>query len=127
MEKDPEKIFIILKNLLNDYSPPFKARKSKTNKKNNYELWSEKKVEIAGRIRSEVFFASIIKQKNYIGFYYMPVYTDSKLKEVFAPELLSLLKGKSCFHIKSLDKDLEKQIKEALITGLKLYKKRGWV
>ena len=57
----------------------------------------------------------------------MPVYTDTTLQDFFKPELLSLLKGKSCFHVKKLDDVLEKQIAQALESGYKLYKKRGWV
>lgn len=127
MNKSLQKIFLRLKKLLDNYSPPFTAKVSKTNKKKNYELWSEKEVEIAGRKRKEVFFAGLIIQKNYVGLYYMPVYVDTKLKDIFKPELLSLLKGKSCFYIKKLDKKLESQIKYALKEGVKLYKKRGWV
>ncbi|UCG69310.1 MAG: hypothetical protein JSV09_16285 [Thermoplasmata archaeon] len=92
-----------------------------------YDLWSFKNIEIDGRKRKEVFFASIIIQSNYVGLYYMPIYTDTELKDVFKPELLSLLKGKSCFHIKKLDKKLEKQIEQALALGYNLYKKRGWI
>jgi hypothetical protein len=92
-----------------------------------YDLWSFKDVEIAGRKRKEVYFAGLIIQSSYVGFYYMPIYTETKLKEVFEPELLSLLKGKSCFHIKKLDANLERQIKNALKTGYELYEKRGWV
>ena len=57
----------------------------------------------------------------------MPIYTDTSLKEVFDSELLATLKGKSCFHIKKLDKKLLSQIKKSLQIGFKLYKKRGWV
>jgi len=57
----------------------------------------------------------------------MPIYVDTSLREVFKPELLKLLKGKSCFHIKKLDSQLEKQIEDALKKGYDLYKKRGWV
>ena len=57
----------------------------------------------------------------------MPIYADSELKDVFDPELLKLLKGKSCFHIKELDAKLENQIRKALKVGFKLYKTRGWV
>ncbi len=39
----------------------------------------------------------------------MPVYAAPEMKQVFAPELLVLLKGKSCFHIKSLDARLMAQ------------------
>ncbi len=92
-----------------------------------YDLWSFKEVEVAGRKRKEVFFASIIIQSRHVGLYYMPVYTDTDLKDVFEPELLKLLKGKSCFHIKKLDSILERQIKEALEAGYQLYKRRGWI
>lgn len=92
-----------------------------------YDLWSFKDVEIAGRKRKEIYFAGLIIQSSYVGFYYMPVYADTKLEEVFEPELLSLLKGKSCFHIKELDTNLERQINKALESGYALYEKRGWV
>jgi len=74
-----------------------------------------------------VFFASIMIQSTYIGFYYMPIYTDVELKEVFKPELLKLLKGKSCFYIKDLSPEIISQIEKALEIGFKLYKKRGWI
>ena len=84
-------------------------------------------MEIAGRKRKEVFFASIIIQSTYVGFYYMPIYTDVSLKDFFKPELLKLLKGKSCFYIRDLSPEITFQIEEALEMGYNLYKKRGWV
>lgn len=92
-----------------------------------YDLWSRKTVIIAGRKRKEVYFAGLIIQSNYVGFYYMPVYMKTEMKQIFKPELLGLLKGKSCFHIKKLDAALEAQIKDALRKGYRLYKRRGWI
>ncbi len=117
-------IFQRLKKLLKKYEGPFTAKFDLDSK---FDLWSCKDVEIAGRKRTEVYFAGLIIQSNYVGFYYMPIYTDQKLEDVFDAELLSLLKGKSCFHIKALDATLEKQIAKALKEGYALYKKRGWV
>jgi hypothetical protein len=119
-----KEIFNQIKILLKKYEPPFNARSDFDSR---YELWSEKYIEIAGRKRKEVYFAGLIIQSNYVGFYFMPIYTDTSLKEVFGAELLETLKGKSCFHIKKLDKKLLSQIKKALQIGFKLYKKRGWV
>ncbi|MFZ1599593.1 MAG: hypothetical protein WAW26_27395, partial [Anaerolineae bacterium] len=79
------------------------------------------------RTRREVFFAGLIIQKGYVGFYYMPVYAQTELKDVFAPELLGLLKGKSCFHIKRLTPELLAQIEAALRAGYEMYRERGWV
>jgi hypothetical protein len=66
-----------------------------------YELWTGKPAVIEGRKKDSVFFASLIIQKDYVGFFFMPVYAEPELKAFFAPELLKLLKGKSCFHIRS--------------------------
>jgi hypothetical protein len=117
-------IFNRLKEMLKLYENPMRPKFDLDSK---YDLWSFKEVEIAGRTRKEVYFAGLIIQSSYVGFYYMPVYTDTKLKDIFEPELLSLLKGKSCFHIKKLDSNLERQIIRALKLGYELYKKRGWV
>lgn len=92
-----------------------------------YELWSEKHVEVEGRKRTELFFASVMIKKGYVGFYYMPVYVEQEIKKVFDPKLLKLLKGKSCFHIKALDDELISLIESAVASGYKLYKEKGWV
>lgn len=119
-----KQIFDQIKKLMKKYEPPFNAR---SDYESRYELWSEKEIEIEGRIRKDVYFAGLIIQSNYVGFYYMPAYTTALIKEIFEPELLSTLKGKSCFHIKQLDKKLLSQIKKSLEIGFKLYKKHGWV
>ena len=121
---DLDVLFNQLRDILKTYEGLLKPKKDELG---NYDLWSFKDLEIAGRKRKEVFFASLVTRKNYVGFYYMPIYTDTGLSEFFKPELLGLLKGKSCFHIKKLTPKLETQIKEALELGYKLYQKRGWV
>jgi hypothetical protein len=118
------KLFNRLKKMMKKYEGQLKP---KFDLEGKYDLWSFKDLEIAGRKRKEVNFATIIIQSSYVGLYYMPIYTDTDLKDVFKPELLSTLKGKSCFHIKNLDKGMESQIKDALEIGYNLYKKRGWV
>jgi hypothetical protein len=118
-----KEIFDQIKKLMKKYEPPFNAR---SDFESRYELWSEKDIEIAGRKRKDIYFAGLIIQSNYVGFYFMPVYADTTLKDVFGSELLATLKGKSCFHIKKLDKKLLLQIKKSLEVGFKLYKKRGW-
>jgi hypothetical protein len=124
MEKDFINIFNRLKKVLKKFEDPLKPKFDLDSK---YDLWSFKDLVIAGRKRKEVYFAGLIIQSKYVGLYYMPIYIDTFLKDVFKPELLKLLKGKSCFHIKQLDAGLEKQIEEALEKGYALYKKRGWI
>jgi len=118
-------IFETLKKLLLPYvKGPIKLRGGEGGQ---MALVSEKEIEIAGRKRKELWFAAILIQKGYVGFYYMPVYVETDIKKIFQPELLKLLKGKSCFHIKKLDEDLIAQIKSALKLGYAMYKKVGWV
>lgn len=90
-------------------------------------LVSQQPVEIQGRKRDELWFAGILVQKGYVGFYYMPVYAQPEMKKVFKPELLKCLKGKSCFHIKKNDPIIMTQIKESLKLGYDMYKERGWL
>lgn len=92
-----------------------------------YDLWSEQPVEIAGRKYPDTAFVALIVQSGYVGFYFMPVYTKEEIKPQLGPELLKTLKGKSCFHIRSIDKTLLLQVKEALKIGYDLYKKNGWI
>ena len=117
-------IFQALKALLLRYQPPLVAKHDDAR---YYDLWSVKDLVIAGRKRKEVFFAGLIIQKGYVGFYFMPVYTDEESKEFFKPELLRHLKGKSCFHIKKLDGELVQQIDAALQDGFALYQTKGWI
>ena len=124
MQENLVDTFQRLKVILKEYEGPFTP---KFDLESKYDLWSIKDVEIAGRRRKGVYFAGLIIQSKYVGFNYMPIYADTDLKHVFEPELLNLLKGKSCFHIKKLDDGLVEQIREALKTGHAMYQERGWV
>ncbi len=121
-------IFTALKKELKPYEKG--NIKARMDIEGRYDLWSEKKgMFVYDRVRDEVAFAAIIIQSNYVGFYFMPVYaTDGeRIKKGIAPELLKLLKGKACFHIKSADKELLGQIRQAIRLGYDGYKKMGWV
>jgi len=61
-----------------------------------YHLISSKEVEIAGRKRNDIYFASLLVQKGYIGFYYIPIYANPEIKRDLKPEL-KCLKGKILF------------------------------
>ena len=78
-------------------------------------------------MRDGVFFAGVIVQKSYVGFYFMPVYTDGDLATVFGADLLRLRTGKSCFHLAPLTPALREQVTDALAAGYRLYEERGWV
>ena len=124
---DRAEIFAALRSELEGFSPPLEARTGRVVGKDDYELWSPKPVERNGRAYDETYFAGVIAQKAYVGLYYMPVYLEPDVKGLFAPELLALLKGKSCFHVKRLDEQLLAQVQSALDAGSALYRERGWI
>lgn len=119
-------IYDELQNMFARYSPPFTARDKAVKAKRNYILVSEKPLVINGRKKDEMWFAGLVEQKGYIGFYYMPIYCVPKMTAV-SPALKKLLKGKSCFYIKDLTPELRRDIDAALKAGLAAYKKLGWV
>jgi len=90
-------------------------------------LVSNKPVEIAGKLRKELWFAAALVQRGYVGFYFMPPATEAQKKEIFKPALWKCLKGKSCFHIKKLDAELSAQVEQALEKGYAAYKEKGWL
>ena len=117
-------IFDTIKPLMAAYEPPMVAT---TNYESRYELYTNKPVVIDGRPKPNIAFAGLIIQTGYVGLYFVPIYTTSGLREFIKPELLKLLKGKSCFHVKKIDADLTTQIEEFLRIGFNIYKENGWI
>ncbi len=126
-ESTLSQIFIEVKNLIAGYDNRLVAEKVKAIKP-QYHLWSHKNVEAFGKKRDKIYFAGVIQQKSFVGFYFMPIYAEpAKMKKIFPPKLLTLLKGKSCFHLKKVDAELLADIKHALEVGFKEYQAKGWV
>ena len=127
MTTDLDEIFDALREELARYSPPLTVREGGVRGKRDYTLWSEREVEVAGRRRKELYFGGLIVQKGYVGFYYMPVDAEPERTEIFDPDLLKLLKGKSCFHVKRLDDAMREHIRSALAAGFERWQQRGWI
>jgi hypothetical protein len=123
-------VFDELERILAAYAPPFKATGGRVREKRDYHLTVPIPVVIAGAYGGKptpVAMASLILQKGYVGFYYMPVYMVPGLKQKLAPELVELLKGKSCFYVKELTPELRAGIREAVEIGTECFRDKGWV
>jgi hypothetical protein len=118
-------IFEQLKKLVGAYAKGH--LKVSGDKPGQYGLMSDKTIEVAGRVKDDVYFAGVLVQKGYVGFYFMPVYAEPSLKNQLHPDLVKCLKGKSCFHIKKNDPELMQHVKDALKTGYDNYKAKGWI
>lgn len=68
-----------------------------------------------------LYFAGLIIQKHYVGLHFMPIYSHAEDFKGISERLQKALKGKTCFYITKLDDALEKEIKDMLDAGYKLY------
>jgi hypothetical protein len=119
-------IFAALREELARFVPPLEARTGTVRDKDDYLVSAPKEAIRRGRKYPETYFAGVIVQKAYVGFYFMPVGAGEQSR-IFAPELLGFLKGKSCFHFKRLDGELLAEVGVALDRGFALYRERGWI
>ncbi len=72
------------------------------------------------------YFATILMKAKDIRFYFFPAYTHrDHLVDSFSDEMKKCLKGKSCFHIKSLSSELESEFKDLIAKAITLYQKDG--
>ena len=118
-----DQVFDELKTILGRHAGLFTEREGRVKNKRDYHLILQKPVVIDGRKTDELWFASLIQQKDSVGFYFMPPDVKSKLH----PELLKHLDGKSCFHFKALTPALKKHVEAALKVGLEAYRKQTWL
>jgi hypothetical protein len=127
-----ELVFEKLRRLLRKHVPPFREggdEQGMFRGKKNYHLVVPKAVAVPGAYGgkpTDLCMASLVVQKGYVGFYFMPIYMNPALQDKLAPELMKLLKGKTCFHIKTLDATLLADIDAALVLGAKAFRERGW-
>lgn len=125
-----ETAYDTLHQLLSRRSPPLKSKTGTVRGKRDFHLVIPNPMVVPGAYGGkpvEIDLASLILQKDYVGFYFMPIYIEPNLKKKLSPSLTKLLQGKTCFHIKRLDDDLLKHVEAALDEGVKFYKGRGWL
>ena len=114
-----------VEKLLRVYENTLTTRTGTVKNKRDIHLISVRPIEYMGRRYSEMYFASVIEQKNFVGFYLMTACHPS-VKGKLSPALLKLLKGKSCFHIQQITPELKRDISDALKIALDGYRKLGW-
>ncbi|KAA3614854.1 MAG: hypothetical protein D8M58_10390 [Calditrichaeota bacterium] len=69
------------------------------------------------------YFGSVVPKPKDIRLYYFPIYTHVSDFENISSNLRKCLKGKSCFHIKKMDVELENDIRKMVNKGVELYLK----
>lgn len=123
-EINKTEIFDRLTGLMSKYAEKLKIQANSTDK---YELYGTKKVTQAKKEIDGMYFSSAVIQKNFVGFYFFPIYTHPDEFGDTPETLKKCLKGKSCFHIKKNDDNLFQEIERILEKGFQFYKKEGLV
>ena len=72
-----------------------------------------------------IYFSTVVPKPKDVRFYFFPTYTHKEQIGELPENLKKALKGKSCFHIKYMDEELEKNLKELVDKSVKLYQKDG--
>jgi hypothetical protein len=128
---DLTKTFSQLKKLLNKHAKglakydEFLGSQAK-DKKPALHLYGKPEVSVARRKPQQTYVAGIIEQKNFVGFYHMPVYSHPK-KFKLSPLLHKALKGKSCFHIREATPEVLAEVEGLITDGIALYRQEGWI
>ncbi len=125
-----ETIYSEIEGILKRHAPPFRFEDLGVRNKKSAHITVPKPVVVPGSYGGKpvpVPLAAVILQKGYVGLYLMCVYMNNEAKKKLSPNLMKLLQGKSCFHVKKLDDALRDDIEAALQLGTHAYKARGWL
>ncbi|HKM80159.1 MAG TPA: hypothetical protein VJY15_04265 [Candidatus Acidoferrum sp.] len=125
-----ETIYSEIEGILKRHAPPFRFEEVGVQNKKNAQITVPKPVVIPGAYGGKpvpVQLAAVILQKGYVGLYLMCIYLNNEEKKKLSPNLMRLLQGKTCFHVKKLDDALRDDIEAALKLGTQAYKDRGWL
>ena len=104
-----ETVFDQLQEILARHAKLFTELTGQVKNKRDYHLIVNRPMVIDGREKDGLYFASLIQQKDAVGFYFMPIYCCAEVKAELSPELLRHLDGKSCFHPQSADTAVEER------------------
>lgn len=113
-----------LKSTLEDFLGPLKVR---IDKPSNFEVNGTIEAPQGKKMVQGIYFSSIIPKEKDVRFYFYPAYTHPQEFEDLSDNLKKFKKGKSCFHIKFLDEELEIEIRDLVSKAIEVYKKDGWL
>jgi hypothetical protein len=111
-------VFKALKALLKPYAPSLKTVRDKSD-------WYYLDTHTLGANKKPIMFAATRIGKNYVSYYFMPVY--SGMGADISPALKKRMQGKACFNFTTVDKALFGELAELTQKGYDQWRARGWV
>lgn len=113
-----------LKNTLEEFLGPLKVR---VDKPSNFEVNGTIEAPQGKKMVQGIYFSSIVPKEKDVRFYFYPAYTHPEEFQDISDKLRKFKKGKSCFHVKYLDEELELEIKQIVSKAIEVYRKDGWL
>ena len=127
-----ENIFLEIKKILEKNSSNFLLKNQyigslAKQQKPAFHMYGNKEVSLFGKKTQPTYIAGVIQQKNYVSFYFSPIYSHPDLFTKISSDLKKFLKGKSCFNINKTTPQLLKEIEDILKIGINKYKQIEWI
>src|SRR5215216_5104693 len=111
-------VFKELRDILAEYAPKLKVVHDRPD---NYYLDTH----TIGPNKRPIMFGGVRVTKNYVSYYFMPVYAE--MVRGMSPALQKHMQGKACFNFKTVDKALFMELKKVTRQGYQAWKKIEWV
>lgn len=122
MTKDIQEIRTKLIEIQSKFLGPLKV---KVDKPSNFEL-SGTIPAMQGKAKVDgYYFSSVVPKDKDVRLYFFPAYTHASDFEGLSETMKKFKKGKSCFHIKYLDEQLEAEVESMVKKAIKLYQNDG--
>ena len=121
-----KEIFEKIKSIMLQQSPPMVVSKDD---ENNFELIGNKPVPYGStkKIVPGMFFVSVLLNKTMVSLHFFPMYLNNELYESLVPNMIKLLKGKTCFNIKDVKEINEKELNALLKKGVNVWREMGYL
>jgi hypothetical protein len=122
-DKKRQFLFEQLKSLLQEFGDVLEIDSSP----GKYSLSSTKEIEVDGETHQGYYFAGLRELKNIVGFYFMPIHVCPELRDEVPASLQGILKGNTCFNIKALTPEIERDLVKMINLGIETYKGYGFI
>jgi hypothetical protein len=122
-----KKLKQILINISDDFFQSDQYIGSQAKPKPGYHLYGNNEVSLFGKKPQKTYIAGVIQQKNYVSFYFSPIYSHPNEFKDITPTLKKTLKGKSCFNINKITPQILKELEKLLKRGIGIYKEIKWI
>jgi hypothetical protein len=115
---DFAEVFKALRGILAEYEPKLKVVRDEP-------TWYYLDTHTIGPNKKPIMFGAVRIGKNYVSYYFMPVYGG--ITAGLSPALKKRMQGKACFNFKEVDPALFKDLRTLTKRGFAAWKKLKWV